>query len=112
MNSAKIKAKQVDKFVTELIEKNQELKEEFTTTLKKNNKTLKSAINKIDNLKKENEKLKKAIKILKERGGINVFISHLTNKLMLNFANAISCVLEPKDYNLLKEVLSNDDNSA
>lgn len=58
-------------------------------------------------LYKENEKLKKAIEILKERGEINVFISHFTNKLMLDFADAISCVLEPKEYELLKEVLDN-----
>ena len=57
----------------------------------------------------ERDKLKQALEILKERGGINLFINrNNNNKLTLEFDDCISCVLEPKEYALLKEVLFND----
>ena len=55
------------------------------------------------------EKLEKVIEILKERGGIHLYINrNNNNKLTLDFDDCISCVLEPKEYKLLKEVLEND----
>lgn len=60
-------------------------------------------------LMKENQKLKKVISILKERGGICLYINRNNdNKLTLDFDDCISCVLEPKEYVLLKEVLENE----
>ena len=54
------------------------------------------------------EKLEKVIEILKERGGIHLYINrNNNNKLTLDFDDCISCVLEPKEYELLKEVLEN-----
>lgn len=54
------------------------------------------------------EKLEKVIEILKERGGIHLYINrNNNNKLTLDFDDCISCVLEPKEYNLLKEVFYN-----
>lgn len=91
-------------FTKGLEKENQELKKEIQDL--KDNETIVADYG-VD-LWNENEKLKNAIRILKERGEINVFISHFTNKLMLDFADAISCVLEPKEYELLKEVLDNE----
>ena len=55
------------------------------------------------------EKLEKVIEILKERGGIHLYINRNNdNKLTLDFDDCISCVLEPKEYNLLKEVLEDE----
>ena len=55
------------------------------------------------------EKLEKVIEILKERGGIHLYINrNNNNKLTLDFDDCISCVLEPKEYKLLKEVLENE----
>ena len=57
----------------------------------------------------ERDKLKQALEILIKHGGINLFINrNNNNKLTLDFNDCISCVLEPKEYALLKEVLSND----
>ena len=54
------------------------------------------------------EKLEKALEILKDRGGIHLYINRNNdNKLTLDFDDCICCVLEPKEYNLLKEVLEN-----
>ena len=55
------------------------------------------------------EKLEKVLEILKERGGIHLYINRNNdNKLTLDFDDCISCVLEPREYDLLKEVLEND----
>ena len=52
------------------------------------------------------EKLEKVLEILKERGGIHLYINRNNdNKLTLDFDDCISCVLEPREYELLKEVL-------
>ena len=57
----------------------------------------------------ERDKLRQALEILKKHGVINLFINrNNNNKLTLEFDDCISCVLEPKEYALLKEVLFND----
>ena len=67
------------------------------------------AIEKIEKDLDRLEKLEKVIEILKERGGIHLYINrNNNNKLTLDFDDCISCVLEPKEYKLLKEVLEND----
>lgn len=97
----------IDNF--EIVLKDLERKEE----LEKENQELKEEENRlcIEAGKSfyENAKLKKAIQILKERGGIELFINRNNdNKLTLDFDDCISCVLEPKEYELLKEVLGNE----
>lgn len=89
--------------IDKLQKENQELKEEFITTLKKNNETLKNEINKID-------KLKKAIEILKNKK-VNI-------DLLLNSSECCSYNfyakkqdledLTQEEYDLLKEVLENE----
>ena len=55
------------------------------------------------------EKLEKVLEILKERGGIHLYINRNNdNKLTLDFDDCISCILEPREYELLKEVLENE----
>ena len=84
--------------------------------LENENQTLKERLYKVQYLEKENsklfgenQKLKHAVEILKERGGINLFINrNSNNKLTLDFDDCISCVLEPKEYVLLKEVLKHE----
>ena len=89
---------------------NLEILQKNLNELKKENQELKDTNMKyaklIDDFQTKNMRLEKAIEILKERGGIYLYINrNNNNKLTLDFDDCISCVLEPKEYDLLKEVL-------
>ena len=85
----------------ELEKEYQELKEDFTKTLKKNTEALKTAINKID-------KLKKAIEILKDK--LNLHLDESISTEVENYRYYSLCAdtyanYTKQEYNLLKEVL-------
>ena len=88
----------LQKSINELKNENQELKDTNMKYAKL-----------IDDFQTKNMRLEKAIEILKERGGIYLYINrNNNNKLTLDFDDCISCVLEPKEYELLKEVLCDE----